>query len=97
MFSPYRETANITDGSKFCAGRKKFLNLTKNIYFSCLHACLDMAVQTVIGDSFHGATWVALHNGGGVGWYENHTVDTINSNTSTAEIQTSRQAGTPDR
>ncbi|XP_062522347.1 urocanate hydratase-like isoform X2 [Corticium candelabrum] len=47
--SPYRETANITDGSKFCA---------------------DMAVQTVIGDSFRGATWVALHNGGGVGWGE---------------------------
>ena len=28
----------------------------------------DMAVQNVIGDSFRGATWVALHNGGGVGW-----------------------------
>ncbi|CAG9323493.1 unnamed protein product [Blepharisma stoltei] len=47
--SPYRETSNITDGSKFTA---------------------DMAVQTVIGNSFRGATWVALHNGGGVGWGE---------------------------
>lgn len=45
--SPYRETANIYDGSKFCA---------------------DMAVHNVIGDSFRGATWVSLHNGGGVGW-----------------------------
>ncbi|MEZ4649027.1 MAG: urocanate hydratase [Candidatus Eisenbacteria bacterium] len=47
--SPYRETANIRDGSMFCA---------------------DMAVQNVIGDSFRGATWVSLHNGGGVGWGE---------------------------
>lgn len=47
--SPYRETSNITDGSKFTA---------------------DMAVQNVIGDSFRGATWVSLHNGGGVGWGE---------------------------
>ncbi len=47
--SPYRETANIRDGSRFCA---------------------DMAVQNVIGDSFRGATWVSLHNGGGVGWGE---------------------------
>ncbi|XP_013408281.1 urocanate hydratase [Lingula anatina] len=47
--SPFRETANIYDGSSFCA---------------------DMAVQNVIGDSFRGATWVALHNGGGVGWGE---------------------------
>lgn len=47
--SPYRETSNISDGSKFCA---------------------DMAVQNVIGDSFRGATWVSLHNGGGVGWGE---------------------------
>ncbi len=47
--SPYRETANIYDGSQFCA---------------------DMAVQNVIGDSFRGATWVSLHNGGGVGWGE---------------------------
>ena len=47
--SPFRETSNIQDGSKFTA---------------------DMAVQNVIGDSFRGATWVALHNGGGVGWGE---------------------------
>ncbi|MCE5348085.1 MAG: urocanate hydratase [Bacteroidales bacterium] len=47
--SPYRETSNICDGSKFTA---------------------DMAVQNVIGDSFRGATWVSLHNGGGVGWGE---------------------------
>lgn len=47
--SPYRETANIRDGSSFTA---------------------DMAVQNVIGDSFRGATWVSLHNGGGVGWGE---------------------------
>ncbi len=47
--SPYRETSNIYDGSRFCA---------------------DMAVQNVIGDSFRGATWVSLHNGGGVGWGE---------------------------
>jgi len=47
--SPFRETANIRDGSMFCA---------------------DMAVQNVIGDSFRGATWVSLHNGGGVGWGE---------------------------
>ncbi len=47
--SPWRETANIRDGSRFCA---------------------DMAVQNVIGDGFRGATWVSLHNGGGVGWGE---------------------------
>jgi urocanate hydratase len=47
--SPFRETANIHDGSKFTA---------------------DMAVQNVIGDSFRGATWVSIHNGGGVGWGE---------------------------
>jgi urocanate hydratase len=47
--SPYRETANIYDGSAFTA---------------------DMSVQNVIGDSFRGATWVSLHNGGGVGWGE---------------------------
>jgi urocanate hydratase len=47
--SPYRETSNIYDGSRFCA---------------------DMAVQNVIGDAFRGATWVSLHNGGGVGWGE---------------------------
>jgi urocanate hydratase len=45
--SPFRETANIYDGSQFCA---------------------DMAIQNVIGGSFRGATWVAIHNGGGVGW-----------------------------
>jgi urocanate hydratase len=47
--SPFRETSNIHDGSKFTA---------------------DMAVQNVLGDSFRGATWVSLHNGGGVGWGE---------------------------
>ncbi|MCB0556295.1 MAG: urocanate hydratase, partial [Phaeodactylibacter sp.] len=47
--SPFRETANIYDGSRFTA---------------------DMAVHNVIGDSFRGATWVSLHNGGGVGWGE---------------------------
>ena len=47
--SPYRETANIYDGSRYTA---------------------DMAIQNVIGDSFRGATWVSIHNGGGVGWGE---------------------------
>lgn len=47
--SPYRETSNIRDGSRFTA---------------------DMAIQNVIGDSFRGATWVSIHNGGGVGWGE---------------------------
>ena len=47
--SPFRETANIYDGSQFCA---------------------DMAVQNFVGDAFRGATWVSLHNGGGVGWGE---------------------------
>jgi len=47
--SPYRETSNIYDGSKFTA---------------------DMAIQNVSGDSFRGATWVSIHNGGGVGWGE---------------------------
>lgn len=47
--SPYRETSNIYDGSRYTA---------------------DMAVQNVIGDSFRGATWVSIHNGGGVGWGE---------------------------
>ena len=42
---------------------------TSNIYDgSCFTA--DMAVQNVVGDSFRGATWVSLHNGGGVGWGE---------------------------
>jgi urocanate hydratase len=47
--SPYRETANIRDGSQWCA---------------------DMAVQNFAGDACRGATWVSLHNGGGVGWGE---------------------------
>lgn len=47
--SPFRETSNIRDGSKFTA---------------------DMAIHNVIGDSFRGATWVSIHNGGGVGWGE---------------------------
>ena len=47
--SPYRETADIRDGSMFTA---------------------DMAVQNLIGDSVRGATWVSIHNVGGVGWGE---------------------------
>ena len=47
--SPYRETANIKDGSMFTA---------------------DMSIQNVIGDGFRGATWISIHNGGGVGWGE---------------------------
>ncbi|WP_104734588.1 urocanate hydratase [Hanstruepera ponticola] len=47
--SPYRETSNIYDGSRFTT---------------------DMAIHNVIGDSFRGATWVSIHNGGGVGWGE---------------------------
>ncbi|MFN3916536.1 MAG: urocanate hydratase [Flavobacteriales bacterium] len=47
--SPYRETSNIYDGSRFTA---------------------DMAVQNFVGDGFRGATWISLHNGGGVGWGE---------------------------
>ncbi|MBI4700046.1 MAG: urocanate hydratase [Deltaproteobacteria bacterium] len=47
--SPFRETADIRDGSRYCA---------------------DMAVHNVIGDAFRGASWVSLHNGGGVGWGE---------------------------
>ena len=47
--SPYRETSNIYDGSRFTA---------------------DMAVQNFVGDAFRGATWVSIHNGGGVGWGE---------------------------
>lgn len=47
--SPFRETSNINDGSRFTA---------------------DMAIQNVIGDGFRGATWVSIHNGGGVGWGE---------------------------
>src|SRR5690606_8067349 len=45
--SPFRETSNIYDGSRFTA---------------------DMAIHNAIGDSFRGATWVSIHNGGGVGW-----------------------------
>lgn len=47
--SPYRETSNIYDGSKYTA---------------------DMAVHNFVGDGFRGATWISLHNGGGVGWGE---------------------------
>jgi len=47
--SPFRETSDIYDGSRFTA---------------------DMAVQNVIGDAFRGATWISIHNGGGVGWGE---------------------------
>lgn len=42
---------------------------TSNIYDGSA-ICADMAIQNVIGDSFRGATWVAIHNGGGVGWGE---------------------------
>uniref|UniRef100_A0A4W4FC58 Urocanate hydratase n=1 Tax=Electrophorus electricus TaxID=8005 RepID=A0A4W4FC58_ELEEL len=42
---------------------------TSNIYDGSAF-CADMAVQNIIGDAFRGATWVALHNGGGVGWGE---------------------------
>lgn len=45
--SPFRETSNVRDGSKFTA---------------------DMAVHTFVGNAIRNATWVALHNGGGVGW-----------------------------
>ena len=47
--SPWRETSNIRDGSRYTA---------------------DMSFQTIVGDSFRGATWVAYHNGGGTGWGE---------------------------
>jgi urocanate hydratase len=47
--SPFRETSNIYDGSRYTA---------------------DMAIQNVIGDGFRGATWISIHNGGGVGWGE---------------------------
>ena len=40
----------------------------QNAYVVCLVCAADMAVQNFIGGSFRGATWVALHNGGGVGW-----------------------------
>ena len=42
---------------------------TSNIYDGS-NKCADMAIQNVIGDSFRGATWVSIHNGGGVGWGE---------------------------
>ena len=42
---------------------------TSNIYDGS-QFCADMAIQNVIGDSFRGATWVSIHNGGGVGWGE---------------------------
>ena len=42
---------------------------TSNIYDGS-QFCADMAVQNVIGDAFRGATWVSIHNGGGVGWGE---------------------------
>ena len=42
---------------------------TSNIYDGS-QFCADLAVQHVIGDSFRGATWVSIHNGGGVGWGE---------------------------
>lgn len=42
---------------------------TSNIYDGSQFTA-DMAVQNVIGDSFRGATWVSIHNGGGVGWGE---------------------------
>ncbi len=54
--SPYRETSNIYDGSRFTA---------------------DMAIQNVIGDSFRGATWVSIHNGGGVGWAKLSMADLV--------------------
>lgn len=46
---------------------------TSNIYDGSMF-CADMAVQNCIGDSFRGATWVSLHNGGGVGWGEVLTI-----------------------
>lgn len=61
--SPYRETSNISDGSKFCAGESYRFNLCfKDFRF---HLCSDMAIQNCIGDSYQGATSVSLHNGGG--------------------------------
>uniref|UniRef100_A0A669D900 Urocanate hydratase 1 n=1 Tax=Oreochromis niloticus TaxID=8128 RepID=A0A669D900_ORENI len=42
---------------------------TSNVYDGSVF-CADMAVQNFVGDAFRGATWVALHNGGGVGWGE---------------------------
>ena len=51
------------------SGTDSPLRETSNIYDGS-QFCADMAVQNVIGDSFRGATWVSLHNGGGVGWGE---------------------------
>jgi len=66
--SPYRETSNIYDGSKFTA---------------------DMSIHNVIGDSFRGATWVSIHNGGGVGWGEvmNGGFGMLLDGTSEAEVR----------
>ena len=72
--SPFRETSNIYDGSAFTAGitfffsEKKSLNVSFSSLLLLLHILIDMAVQNCIGDAFRGATWVALHNGGGYGW-----------------------------
>ena len=65
--SPFRETSNIYDGSAFTAG---ILGSPKCIisFDYTAHILIDMAVQNCIGDAFRGATWVALHNGGGCGW-----------------------------
>ena len=72
--SPFRETSNIEDGSKFCAGTTTCCLFIVYNLFVCCCCCWaffeDMAIQNVIGDSFRGATWVAIHNGGGVGWGE---------------------------
>ena len=68
LHSPFRETSNIEDGSKFCAGTTCFVCLF--VFQSLFIFIKDMAIQNVIGDSFRGATWVAIHNGGGVGWGE---------------------------
>jgi len=69
--SPYRETADIRDGSMFCA---------------------DMAVHNFVGDAFRGATWVSLHNGGGVGWGEvmNGGFGMVLDGTPEAELRASR-------
>ncbi|XP_055882824.1 urocanate hydratase-like isoform X1 [Biomphalaria glabrata] len=51
------------------SGTDSLYRETSNIYDGSAF-CADMSVQNVLGDSFRGATWVALHNGGGVGWGE---------------------------
>lgn len=72
--SPWRETSNITDGSMFCAGYNRFAFHARNIYiYQNLMLFLsnaDMSVQNFCGIGFRGATYVALHNGGGTGWGE---------------------------